>query len=116
VLSFLFDLVKDWLAGGDPQSRRVRALRRKLLRYLRNAPASAFTGSDAPHVNTSGELAPVSRGRIVDIAKHMDASDVADWEALCARFLERSQVELPGVQIQLPPDEPRMAYAGDKSL
>lgn len=116
MLSFLIDLLDATGFFGDARARRVRSLRRKLVRYLRAAPASAFTGSPAPHVNTEGELRSASRKRLVTLAKHMDAGDATDWEGLCARFLTRAEADLPGVQVQLPPDEPRMAYAGDKSL
>jgi hypothetical protein len=101
---------------GSPRVRRIRSLRRKLVRYLRSAPASAFTGSAAPHVNTEGELRSASRKRLVVLAKHMDIGDATEWEGLCARYLTRAEADLPGIQVQLPPDEPRMAYAGDKSL
>lgn len=116
MLSFLFDLLADIFGGGDAKTRRLRALRRKLVRYLGNAPASAFTGSDPRHLGPSGEITRPARAQLVSIAKRVDGDEVREWEDLCARLLDVAERELPGLVVQLPPDEPRMVYAGDKQL
>jgi hypothetical protein len=116
VLDFLFDLIADILAGGDAKTRRTRSLRRKLVRYLKNAGSPAFTGTDSKYLSPSGEIRSDVRGRVVAIGKKFDAAGTQDWELLLSAFLAALEKELPGVVIQLPPDEPRMVYAGDKQL
>ena len=116
MLTFLIDLILDMFAGGDAATRKLRSLRRKLVRYLKNAPSSAFESTDPRHLEGSGKIRRDVRARIVGIAKGADTGDVFEWEDLCARFLSQIERELPGITVQLPPDEPRMAYAGDKSL
>lgn len=103
-------------AGGDAKTRRIRALRRKLLRYLKTAPPSAFAGTDPARFDADGKIRPPARSEIVALASGLGTEEVQEWEDLCARFLDRVDERLPGVSVQLPPDEPRMAYAGDKSL
>ena len=116
MLTFLIDLLVDKFAGGDAATRKLRSLRRKLVRYLKTAPASAFECQDPRLVDASGQIRGDARARIVGIAKHATMPDAHEWEDVCARFLDEVQRELPALVVQLPPDEPRMAYAGDKSL
>lgn len=116
MLGFLVDLFQDLLTTGTPEERRARKLRRKLVRYVRAAPASAFLGSGGAYVDSGGSPLAATRRRVLAAAKSVEARDVLEWEDLCARFLEKLEREMPGVVVQLPPDEPRLAYAGDKSL
>jgi hypothetical protein len=114
VLDYLNDLVVGFFIR-DPRARRIRTLRRKLMRYLRNSSTSIYTGSDARHVDANGEVRPDVRKRVLDVARDAESPEL-EWDRLCADFLTRAERELPGIVVQLPPDEPRMAYAGDKPL
>jgi hypothetical protein len=115
----LLDYLNDLVAGffiRDPRTRRLRTLRRKLIRYVANAPSAAFLGSDPRHLDARGEIRSDVRRRVTGIARAMPAPPELEWDLLCAEFTTRAERELPGVVVQLPPDEPRMAYAGDKPL
>lgn len=116
MLDFLTDLFSQMFAGGDARTRRTRALRRKLVRYVKNAPDPAFMGTDAKYLSPAGHIERGTRARVVSICKKFDAAGAEDWEALICAFLAALERELPGVIVQLPPDEPRMVYAGDKQL
>ncbi len=118
MLDILVDLVRDLFAGGkgDDASRRVRRMRRKLVRYVKNAPPSAFLGSQAPHVDSREEILPEARARAVKIAKTCAIENALDWGDVSARYFDALEEQAPGLLVQLPPDEPRMVYAGSKSL
>ncbi|MBL8696565.1 MAG: hypothetical protein JNJ88_20905 [Planctomycetes bacterium] len=115
MLGFLIDLVVDLLPA-SPQVRRVRRLRRKLVRYVRHAPDSAFSASEAKHLDGSGEIRREVRAKALDLARRCALDDVQDWGDVSARYFDALERDLAGVVVQLPPDEPRMAFAGDKSL
>lgn len=116
MIDFIVDLFAEMFAGGDAKAKRTRALRRKLIRYVKNAGASAFSGSDEKHLGPTGEIRADVKSRIVSISKKFDAAGTQDWEDLLSRFINAVDKEVPGIVIQLPPDEPRMVYAGDKQL
>ncbi|HKD99556.1 MAG TPA: hypothetical protein VKE69_00995 [Planctomycetota bacterium] len=114
MLDYLNDLVAGFFIR-DPRARRTRMLRRKLLRFVKNSSSSIFTGSDARHLDAKGEIRADVRRRVLEIAREAEAPEL-EWDRLCADFLTRAERELPGIVVQLPPDEPRMAYAGSKQL
>ncbi|MBI3820913.1 MAG: hypothetical protein HY286_19655 [Planctomycetes bacterium] len=127
IFEFIFDFVFEGIFYGFPKfigrgtpeldrSRRARALRRKLARYVKNAPDSAFTGSEDRYLSPGGAVLPDARGRLRSICKKVGDANAQDWESLCCGLLEIMARDMPGLIIQLPPDEPRMVYAGDKQL
>lgn len=116
MIDFIVDLFSEMFAGGDAKAKRARALRRKLIRYVKNAGASAYSGSGEKYLNPAGEIRGDVKSRIINISKKFDNAGTQDWEELLSRFLNAVEKEVPGVIIQLPPDEPRMVYAGDKQL
>lgn len=115
-LEVIGDLFLDIFRPGDPASKRERSLRRKLVRYIKYAPSSAYYGSAAEYLNEKGEIQRNARAKVLSICKKFDTKKASEWEMLCSEFLNSAQREMPGISVQLPPDEPRMVYAGDKQL
>ena len=103
-------------SGGDPSARRVRILRHKLVQFVKTAPDTAFVGSEAAHLDASGRIRRDARRRALAVSKKFDASSVEEWGDLTSRFVHALELEAPGIVVQLPPDEPRLAYAGSKQL
>lgn len=97
-------------------ARRRRALRRKLIRYLKSAPLTAFVPDDDRYRDSRGGTDPKCRSQALALARALDLAKAADWETLCGAFLDAMARSLPGLAVQLPPDEPRLVYAGDKQL